>query len=222
FGYPACEALGRSIGSLIVPEHLLKECEEATRRVLETGSMVRLTTQRRSRDGELLDMAVNLSPIRSGSGAVVGFGTSARDITSFVRAQREVESLNASLEEQVAARTAQLIAITNAIPSMIAYWDKDLRCRVANKAYLHWFGRQPEMGESIAAFLGQDLFARNEPFLRAALAGHTQNFERSLTKADGTIGRTWTNYVPDFNDHGEVLGFFVLGTDVTPLWVAER
>jgi PAS domain S-box-containing protein len=134
FGYPASEALGRNIGDLIVPEHLRKECDDATRRVLETGSMVRLTTQRRSRDGELLDMVVNLSPIRSGAGVVLGFGTSARDITSFVRAQREVESLNASLEQQVVARTAELKAITNAIPSMIAYWDKDLRCRFANKA----------------------------------------------------------------------------------------
>ena len=222
FGYPASEALGRSIGSLIVPEHLRNERDDATRRVLESGATVRLTTQRRSRDGELLDMVVNLSPIRSEAGAVVGFGTSARDITSFVRAQREVESLNASLEQQVAARTAELMAITNAIPSMIAYWDKDLRCRFANKAYVHWFGREPEIGESMAAFLGQTLFARNEPMVQAALAGETQNFERSLTKVDGTIGRAWTNYVPHFNDQGEVLGFFVLGTDVTPLWVAER
>jgi len=222
FGYTASEALGRSLASLIVPEHLLKEREDATRHVLETGSTVRLTTQRRSRNGNLLDIVVNLSPIRSEAGAVVGIGTSAQDITPFVRAQREVENLNASLEAQVAARTAELMAITNAIPSMIAYWDKGLRCRFANKAYIHWFGREPEMGESMAAFLGQGLFSRNEPFVRAALAGETQNFERSLTKADGTIGRTWTNYVPHFNDQGEVLGFFVLGTDVTPLWVAER
>ena len=36
------------------------------------------------------------------------------------------------------------------------------------------------------------------------------------------MGRTWTNYVPHFDDHGQVLGFFVLATDVTPLWEAER
>ena len=27
------------------------------------------------------------------------------------------------------------------ITSMLAYWDKDLICRFANKAYLDWFGK---------------------------------------------------------------------------------
>jgi PAS domain S-box-containing protein len=223
FGYSASEALGRSLGDLIVPEHLRKDRGDDIRRVLETNSVVRLTTQRRSRDGRLLDMVVNLSPIRSEDGAVVGIGTSARDITSFVKAQREVEILNESLEQQVAARTAELKAITNAIPSMIAYWNKDERCDFANKAYLEWFGRQPDsmIGDTIVSLLGESLYAKNEPHIRAALAGQPQNIERTLTKADGTTGHTWTNYVPHFDDHGEVLGFFVLATDVTSLREAE-
>lgn len=141
-----------------------------------------------------------------------------------MKAQREVEILNASLEQQVAARTAELRAITNAIPSMIAYWDKDLRCGFANNAYREWFGRNPDamIGESMVDFLDETLFAKNEAFVRAALAGQAQDFQRSLIKADGTTGHTWANYVPHFNDQGEVLGFFVLVTDVTPLWEAER
>jgi PAS domain S-box-containing protein len=223
FGYCASEALGHSLGGLIVPEHLRKERDDAIRRVLETKSAVQLVTQRQSRNGRLLDMVVNLSPIRSEDGAVVGIGTSARDITSFVKAQREVEVLNESLEHQVAARTAELKAITDAIPSMIAYWDKDERCGFANKAYLEWFGRQPDsmIGDTIVSLLGESLYAKSEPHIRAALAGQPQNVERALTKADGTTGHTWTNYVPHFDDHGEVLGFFVLANDVTLLRQAQ-
>jgi len=226
FGYSASEALGRDTSHLIavVPEHLRKERDNAIRRVLKTKSAVQLTTQRRSRDGRLLDMVVNFSPIRTEYGAVVGLCSSSRDITSFVKAQRELEILNASLEQQVAARTAELRAITNAIPSMVAYWDKDLRCGFANNAYREWIGRDPDtmIGERMADVLGETLFAKNEAFVRAALAGQAQNFQRSLIKADGTTGHTWANYVPHFNDQGEVLGFFVLVTDVTPLWQAER
>jgi PAS domain S-box-containing protein len=223
FGYTASEVRGRSIISCIVPEHLVKELDDAVRRVMETKSAVRLTTQRRSRDGKLLDMVVNLCPIRAEDGAVVGIATSARDITSFVQAQREVHSLNESLEQQVAARTAELKATINAIPSMIAYWDKDQRCGFANKAYLEWFGRDPDtmIGQTILSLLGESLYARNEPHIRAALAGQQQNIERALTKADGTTGHSWTNYIPHFDDHGEVLGFFVMGTDVTLLRQAE-
>jgi PAS domain S-box-containing protein len=224
FGYTASEVRGRSMESSIVPEHLVQERDDAIRRVIETRSAARLTTQRRSRDGSLLDMVVNIAAIRSEDGTVVGIGTSARDITSFVRAQREVHSLNESLEQQVAARTAELKAITNAVPSMIAYWDKDQRCCFANEAYLEWFGRDPDsmIGDTIRSLLGESLYARNEPHIRAALAGQPQNIERTLTKADGTTGHTWTNYVPHFDDHGEVLGIFVLATDVTLLRQAER
>jgi PAS domain S-box-containing protein len=223
FGYTASEVRGRDMKGFIVPEHLMKERDDAIHRVIETKSAARLTTQRRARDGRLLDMVVNLCPIRSEDGTVVGIGTSARDITSFVRAQREVQSLNESLELQVAARTAELKAITNAIPSMIAYWDKNERCGFANMAYREWFGREPDsmIGQTILSLLGESLYAKNEPHIRAALAGQPRNIERTLTKADGTTGHTWTNYVPHFDDHGEVLGFFVLATDVTLLRQAE-
>ena len=34
--------------------------------------------------------------------------------------------------------------ITNAMPAMVAYWDKDLRCRFANQSYMEWFSKTPE------------------------------------------------------------------------------
>lgn len=108
--------------------------------------------------------------------------------------------------------------ITDAIPGMVAYWDKDLRCRFANKAYFEWFGRQPEelIGITLQELLGERVFKLNERYAQAALAGSEQQFERELTKADGSLGHTWAHYVPDIN-HGEVRGFFVKVSDVTAL-----
>lgn len=114
--------------------------------------------------------------------------------------------------------------ITDAMPSMIAYWDRDLLCRFANSAYLEWFGRKPEalLGRSMTELLGERLFAMNEPYVRGALAGKRQNFPRTLTKADGTVGHTWASYIPQFDDSGAVNGFFVLVADVTQLREAEQ
>ena len=108
--------------------------------------------------------------------------------------------------------------ITDAIPGMVGYWDKDLRCRFANKAYLEWFGRQPEelIGTTLQELLGERIFELDEPHARAALAGQKQQFERELTKADGSLAHTWAHYVPDFSG-GEVGGFFVKVSDVTAL-----
>lgn len=42
-----------------------------------------------------------------------------------------------------------------------------------------------------------------------------------MSKADGSIGYTVANYVPDVDDSGRVAGFSVLVSDVTPLKLAE-
>lgn len=113
--------------------------------------------------------------------------------------------------------------ITDAMPGLVAYWDKELICRFANRPYVEWFGRTPEqvIGNSIQQLLGDGLFKLNEPYIRGALAGKAQRFERTLTKADGTVGYTWAHYIPDARG-GAVHGFFVLVSDITPLKLAEN
>eukprot|EP01030_Chromulinospumella_sphaerica_P007047 gene7047-6889_t len=113
-------------------------------------------------------------------------------------------------------------AITDAIPSMVAYWGKDRRCRFANHAYAQWFGRQPHelIGMSREALLGERIIEWNEEYAHAALAGHEQNFERAVTNVDGSRRHILAHYVPDIAG-SEVLGFFVNVSDVTALKTAQ-
>jgi PAS domain S-box-containing protein len=103
-------------------------------------------------------------------------------------------------------------------PSMMAYWDCNLLCRFANRAYELWFGVDPDrlMGRSIAELLGPELFALNEPYMRAALRGEPQRFERVVPGPDGVQRHSLATYLPDVVN-GEVAGFMVQVTDVTPL-----
>ena len=112
-----------------------------------------------------------------------------------------------------------LKTVIDGIPAMIAYWDKSLRCNFVNKAYLEWFGQDPEqvIGRTLPDLLGERLFLLNEPYIRGALAGKPQYFERQLTKTDGSVRDTWANYIPDIDDNGSVCGFFVLVSDVTQM-----
>ncbi len=114
--------------------------------------------------------------------------------------------------------------MTDAIPGMIAYWDKELCCRFANKAYAAWHGQQPGdiIGRSLQSVLGENLYSLKENFIKGALAGQRQGFQRDLPRADGTIRRIWINYVPHLDNRGVVRGCFVLINDVTPLREAER
>lgn len=120
-------------------------------------------------------------------------------------------------------REGFLKTITNNIPGMIAYWNRDLRCDFANSQYFNWFGRTEEDMRSIhiREFLGEKLFAENQPHMMAALRGEEQRFERTITKLNGEISITWIQYLPHRVD-GEVLGFLVLVSDVTPLKLIEQ
>ncbi len=109
--------------------------------------------------------------------------------------------------------------LTDAMPSMIAYWDRDLRCRFANHPFREWLGKAPRdiIGNTMQNLLGEHLLTLNEPYIRGVMCGQLQNFERALTRADGSIGYTWAIYAPDFDDDGTVAGFSVLVIDITQL-----
>lgn len=109
-----------------------------------------------------------------------------------------------------------LQTLTDFMPGMLGYWNSAMVCTFANRAYLNWFGTTlPEMsGVLIQDFLGAAQFHKDEPFIRAALAGEIQEFERTHTLPNGEIRETLVHYIPH-RQGAEVLGFFALILDTT-------
>lgn len=101
---------------------------------------------------------------------------------------------------------------------MLAYWDQDLKCRFANRAYEIWFGVNPDhlIGTSLEDLLGPELFAMNKPHIQKALAGERQVFERIISGPDGVRRPALAEYIPDLVD-GMVRGFLVQVTNLTEL-----
>jgi len=134
-----------------------------------------------------------------------------RRLRQFVRREEEVANVREASERFVKT-------VADNIPGMVGYWTSDLRCAFANIAYLEWFGKTADQmrGIRIQELLGEELFRQNEPYIRAALRGERQDFERTLTKADGSTGYTWAQYVPD-QEGDRVKGFFVLVSDISRL-----
>ena len=84
FGYSADEIVGESI-ALIVPPGREKE-EPTILEIVARGETTRFDTVRRRKDGTDIDVSVTVSPVRDGSGRVVGISKVARDVTDQKRA----------------------------------------------------------------------------------------------------------------------------------------
>ena len=107
YGYTAEEALGRSAPDVV---RTAASVEEARARVSEVdvGTKHQFEAVHRNRAGELLYIDSTVAPLRGEDGSTAGYVVVNRDMTARKRYEQELEDLNASLEERVRDRTAEL------------------------------------------------------------------------------------------------------------------
>ncbi len=87
FGYPAQEAIGRTLEALIVPEERRAEAQQALRDVLEHGQAV-FETVRRRKDGTLIDVDVSKRLVRDEEGNARCIVASKKDVSALRRTQK--------------------------------------------------------------------------------------------------------------------------------------
>jgi PAS domain S-box-containing protein len=112
----------------------------------------------------------------------------------------------------------------DAIPSVVAYWDRELRNRFANRAVEAWFGRPAEQvrGLRLPELVGERLFELNRPLIDAVLRGESQCFERQIPRLEGGSRQVELHYMPDVRDGGEVAGFYVFAHDISEVVDSRR
>ncbi len=88
FGYTAEEMIGSSIRRLI-PDTRPDEEDDILERVRHGESVQHFETTRVRNDGRPIEVSVTVSPMRDGSGAVIGASKVARDITDRKRLERQ-------------------------------------------------------------------------------------------------------------------------------------
>lgn len=135
----------------------------------------------------------------------------------------ENERIRREAEIEIAEKNNFIKIVTDSLPGLVAYWTRDLRCTFANHAYEEWFGKtESEMvGIHVRDLLGEAIFSKSAPFLEKVLKGEAQQFERTFTKPDGTVGHFYIHMVPNFIN-GIVHGYFLLGSDITKLKHTEK
>jgi PAS domain S-box-containing protein len=189
-----------------------------------------------SADGERIALTTR-GPLFDAEGDVIGLFGVSRDVTERKRLTDALEQHRNELQLRVAERTQELQranesldhaarfnrTITDTLPGRVAYWDADLRCQFANRAYFEWFQKSPEevIGRTVHEIFDEQYNARNRRDAEAALNGEVRVFERESRAPDGSLRVHQVHYIPDRLPGGDVRGIFVMAFDITALKRAE-
>ncbi|MCM2476254.1 PAS domain S-box protein [Rhizobium sp. CG5] len=110
YGYSRDEAVGKSV-LMLVPEERRGEEPEILRKVSAGKVVEPYETQRRRKDGRLVDVQLSVSPIFDGSGKIIGASKISQDITARKEAERLQAVLTGELNHRVKNVFATVIAI---------------------------------------------------------------------------------------------------------------
>ncbi len=107
YGYTHAEALKLNVRDLMTGDRL-DSTLEVMRRVARGEAMPAFDTQRRTRDGRMVDVSATVALLFDSAGNPESLAATERDITARRRAENETRMLNARLEQRVAERAAEL------------------------------------------------------------------------------------------------------------------
>lgn len=128
-----------------------------------------------------------------------------RDIADRKRAERELRE-----------NERQLRLVTDNVPAMICYIDKDETLRFANHHYADWNGALVEqiVGRSVKDIIGPKQYETTKEHRVKVLSGEEVTF-RGMRLIDGTVHRYRATYIPHLGDSKRVQGYFAFIIDIS-------
>jgi len=164
------------------------------------------------KNGKRFPMRLSVNVVYDQAGRPDGFLSIGKDITQQKLAEQALAKAGADLQN-----------VIDHMPALVTYWDKQLKNRFGNKAYIDWFGLEPEKvrGQYIWDVVGEERYQLIAPRLTSVLAGNTEVFERVVTYKDRPDRHALFSYVPDIVN-GEVRGMYGFVTDISQLHQAQE
>ncbi|MDO6694591.1 NahK/ErcS family hybrid sensor histidine kinase/response regulator [Aliiglaciecola sp. 3_MG-2023] len=123
-----------------------------------------------------------------------------------------------SLNQQALQESEQRIRlITDAMPALISYVNKDMCYEFVNREFEKWFHRSRSeiISHHLNEVLGEEEFNKLYIYIERAMQGQSVNFELEHRHDGGNPRISNKTFIPHFDQDRNVIGFFTLEQDVT-------
>lgn len=215
FGWRRTEVLGRELSGVLIPLRMREAHRAGFKRFMQSGRgpmlEKRVEVTALCRDEREIEIELSVAAARDEQGRPTA-NAFLRDITERRRAREEVERRERLLRD-----------ITDNLPAMVGYFDRDERCIFANSAALRIEGKSVDdiARSTLRDGIGDDNYALHKPYVDKALAGERCSFEGHVVR-DGRENYYQAYLVPDRAADGTVGGFYLMTFDVTARKTVER
>jgi PAS domain S-box-containing protein len=242
FLYPEQELLGRKVDQMIAVGEMAEEAQDFTHRVIQAET-IHVTTQRRRRDGMLVDVELHGVPLCI-NGKIVGTYGLYLDVTERKRAEEKLEQYAADLEvakliqEEHTGELARLVEdlarerdllhfLMDNLPDYIYFKDRASSFTRVNKALASAFGLSDPtctIGKTDFDFFtnehAQQAFADEQGVIDTGqpILGK----EEKETWPDGHVSWVSTTKMPLRNAHGHIIGLVGISHDITERMRSEE
>ncbi|MBI2868737.1 MAG: PAS domain S-box protein, partial [Chloroflexi bacterium] len=202
FGYSETEALGQPISILGVPGRL-DEFKEIIEKVKLGVTVERYETQRRTKDGTLVDVSVTASPVIDEAGNLIGLSVIDRDITSQKRASQYAQSLAAIV------RSSEDAVISESLDGIITSWNP-----AAEKMF--GYAEREALGKPMSIIATPDRLEEYKDIIRKVREGKkVERYETQRKRKNGTVVDVAVTISPVRNEEGKLIGLSAIDRDMT-------
>lgn len=217
FQYSRSDIIGTELNTLVAPPHLITEVADYTRRIV-SGEPVQATTQRRRKDGTLLDVEMYGVPLFV-SGEMVGELVLYQDVSERKRTEAALEAA----KQEAESATAYLNALVETSPLGIVTTDREGKVCVCNSDFerLFQYSRGDIVGMKLDTLIAPpQLIAEVEEYTRRTVAGERVHASTQRRRKDGTLVDVEMYSVPLFVA-GDMAGDLVLYQNISERKRAE-
>lgn len=210
YGYKADEVIGKSISILTPPENY-DEVPEILEKIKRGETIGHYESVRLRKDGQLIDVAITVSPIKDADGRITGASTITRDITKRKKMEKQLHEASLYARNLIETSLDPLVTIS-----------PEGKITDVNKATESVTGIQRDklIGSDFSDYFTEPEKAR-EGYQEVFERGFVKDYPLAIRHKSGTVTHVLYNASVYKDAEGQVSGVFAAARDITERMLAE-